>query len=185
MKAEELRLEVPVLEGTTVSYEGTVFKAQGTKGTVEKVLRHPNISITVEGSNVVLLAKNATKREKMNMNTFRAHMNNIMTGANEGYTYELRICSGHFPMSAAVKGTTFELKNFLGEAFPRTLKLKEGAKVTVNGEIITVEALSKELAGQVSADLEKVTKITNRDRRIFQDGIYITKKGNKVLADLK
>ena len=185
MKAEEMRLEVPVLEGVTVSYAETKFSAQGPKGTVEKVLRHPKISITVDGSNVVLLAKNATKREKMNMNTFHAHINNIMTGANEGYTYELKICSGHFPMSAAVKGETFELKNFLGEVSPRTLKLKTGAKVTVGGDIITVEATDKELTGQVSADLEKLTKITNRDRRIFQDGIYITKKGDKVLADMK
>ena len=185
MKVEEMRLEVPVTEGVSVSYADTVFKAEGSKGTVEKVLRHPNISITIDGANIVLLAKQATKREKMNMGTFRAHIKNVMKGAAEGFVYELKICSGHFPMSAAVKGTKFELKNFLGEAFPRTLTLKAGAKVVVNADIITVSANDKEIAGQVSADLEKLTKITNRDRRIFQDGIYITKKGDKVLADMK
>ena len=185
MKVEKMRLEVAVTEGVSVSYADTVFRAKGAKGEVEKVLRHPNIQITVEGDKVILLAKNATKREKMNMGTFRAHINNVMKGSQEGFVYELKICSGHFPMSAAVKGQKFELKNFLGEAFPRTLTLKEGAKVNVNGDIITVESNDKEIAGQISADLEKLTKITNRDRRIFQDGIYITKKGDKVLADMK
>jgi large subunit ribosomal protein L6 len=181
MKVDNMEVEVEVPAGVTVSYANGVLTAKGKAGVVEKVLRNPRIAFTITPEAVVLNAKDATRREKMHIHTFRAHVRNVIKGASEGYTYKLRICSGHFPMSAKITGTTFELKNFLGEASPRKLTLKTGAKITIEGEYIIVESPNKEIAGQISADLEKLTRITNRDRRIFQDGIYIVKKGDKDL----
>ena len=71
------------------------------------------------------------------------------------------------------------VKNFLGEKVPRTLKLKPGAEVKVEGDLIVVESPSKEIAGQVSADIEQLTRRTGYDSRIFQDGIWIVSKGDK------
>jgi large subunit ribosomal protein L6 len=181
MKVDNMEVEVAIPKGVSVTYKDGEFSAVGKAGTVTKVLKNPKIVFDITKEDVILRAKDATRKEKMHIHTFRAHVRNIMKGAQEGFTYKLRICSGHFPMSAKITGTTFELKNFLGEAFPRKLTLKTGAKVTIEGEYITVQSPDKELAGQVSADLEKLTRITNRDRRIFQDGIYIVKKGDKDL----
>ncbi len=181
MKIELYEEKIPVLEGVEVSYQKGIFTAKGSTGEVSKKMINSRIDVFVENSQIILRSKNATRKEKMNINTFRAHINNCMIGAKEGFAYELKICSGHFPMSASVKNEVFELKNFLGENTPRRLNLKSGAKVTINGDVITVESVNKELAGQVAADLEQLTRITDFDRRIFQDGIYITKKAGKVL----
>ncbi len=179
MKIDLYEEKIPILEGVTVTCDKGVVTAKGPFGETSKKLLNSKIHITTDGSFVVLTAKKATRKEKMFINTFRAHINNVMKGAKEGFEYELRICSGHFPMSASVKGSVFELKNFLGENTPRKLELKAGAKVSIEGEIIKVQASNKELAGQVAADLEQLTRITDFDRRIFQDGIFIIKKAGK------
>ena len=61
------------------------------------------------------------------------------------------------------------------------MKIKEGVKVAVEGDKVKVEGTDKELVGQTAANIETLTKIKGRDRRIFQDGIFIINKGGKEL----
>ena len=57
-----------------------------------------------------------------------------------------------------------------------------GTKVTITGTEITIESINKELAGQMAANIEQLTKRTDFDRRKFQDGIYIvTKDGQNII----
>jgi large subunit ribosomal protein L6 len=116
------------------------------------------------------------------MQTFKAHIKNLIRGVMEGHLYKLKICSGHFPMSVSVSGEEFIIKNFMGENVPRTLKLKENVSVKVEGDQVIVESIDKEKAGQTAADIEQLTRVTNKDLRIFQDGIYITFKDGKEIG---
>ncbi len=59
------------------------------------------------------------------------------------------------------------------------MKLKEGVSIKVEGDMINVESIDKGLAGQTAADIEQLTRRTNYDTRIFQDGIYIINKDGK------
>src|SRR3989338_3940685 len=105
----------------------------------------------------------------------------MIKGANEAHQYVLKICSGHFPMTVSINKNELVIKNFFGEKHPRILKIKEGANVKLDGDNINIESLNKEIAGQVAADIEAMTKRAQFDRRIFQDGIYlILKDGEEV-----
>ncbi len=175
MKAD-IQTDIEIPTGVEVSKQGATILVKGPKGEVSKQFVSKKITIAPEGNKISLSVKDATKREKKLFNTFKAHLTHMIVGVLEGHDYKLKICSGHFPMNVSLKGDVLQVKNFLGEAYPRTLKIKQGATVKIDGEFISVSSPNKELAGQVSADIEQLTRITNRDLRIFQDGIYIVEK---------
>lgn len=179
MIKEKLNKEIEIPKGITLSFENNIMTAKGPKGEVKKKLLHPMIDIIIKENKLTITTKKNSKREKKILFTFNAHIKNMIKGASEGFNYKLKICSGHFPMNVTVSKTEVIVKNFLGGKVPKVLKIKEGATVKMNGTEITVDSLNKEIAGQVAADIEKICRITNKDRRIFQDGIYIVNKAGK------
>ncbi|MBI5391714.1 50S ribosomal protein L6 [Candidatus Woesearchaeota archaeon] len=158
-------------------YDNTVH-LEGPKGTLSRTFIHPRFTLSFETPRIFIKStmQKPNRADKMLINTCRAHIRNLIKGTQEGYHAELKVCSGHFPITVAVEGSMFVVKNFLGEKYPRKTSLYPGVKVVVSGETITVDGLDIEAVGQTAACIEQSTRITNRDRRIFQDGCYITKK---------
>src|SRR3989344_7964136 len=97
-----------------IRLEGNLVKVKGPKGELQRNYASNTIKISKEEGVVMLKAKNATKREKTMMNTFKAHIKNMLKGVVEGHKYELKVCSGHFPMNVALNGKEISVKNFLG-----------------------------------------------------------------------
>lgn len=158
---------------------GKEIAVKGPKGEVKMVFNFPGVLVTVEGRQVKLAAKKATRREKKMIYTYKAHLKNLFNGVKEPWVYKLKICASHFPMNAAVSGNEFVIKNFLGEKVPRKMCIKNGVSVKVDGKDITVESIDKELAGNTASEIELLCAVRGRDLRVFQDGIYITEKAGK------
>lgn len=176
MTLYDTNLEIP--QGIEVKVEGQIVKVKGPKGTVEKKLHHPTLVITAEGKELWIRCKikKPNKNNKMQINTFRAHIQNMIVGVQKPYKATLKVCSGHFPITVSMEGNKLLIKNFLGEKSPRKAAIDPGAKVTVQGDQILVEGSDIDAVSQTAARIEQSTRITNRDRRIFQDGCYITAK---------
>lgn len=179
MKLKKLEVEIEIPNGVDVTIAGGLITAKGPKGENKRVLFDPKVKIEKKENKIMVSAVKATKREKRTIGTFSAHIKNIIKGTTERFVYKLKVCSGHFPMTVTATKTDFQVKNFLGESIPRTIKLKHGVDVKVEGDIVVVESSDKEVAGQTAADIEQLTRITNRDRRIFQDGIWLIERFGK------
>lgn len=178
---QHLRAEVSLPEGVTASVDGTTLSVKGPKGESKRALRQKNVSVRVEGQKIIFETKRSTKRDKKMAYSLVAHAKNMARGATETHSYTLKICAGHFPMTVTVSDSKFSVKNFLGEKVPRVLRLKEGAAVKVEGQLIHITSPSKEIAGQVAADIEQLTRRPGFDTRVFQDGCYIIVKDGKEL----
>jgi large subunit ribosomal protein L6 len=176
---EKINEEIELTGGVQASLEKNLLVLKGQKGENQKDFNNPLIQIKVDGNKIKLSSKRLTKREKTLAGTFKAHIKNMIKGATEGYIYKLKICSSHFPMNVSINNDELIVKNFFGEKSPRTLKMKPGVTTKIDGSEIIIESTNKELAGQAAADIEQLTRITNKDRRIFQDGIYIIEKDGK------
>ncbi len=173
-RTETVSIEIP--NGVTIEVIDKKVLVSGSKGKIERTLLEYNVTITKEENQIVLSAKNATKEEKRAMNTFRAHLKNMIRGVQEGFVYKLKICYSHFPINVSISGDGVIIKNFLGEKTPRKSKILDGVKVEVNGDEVITSGINIEKVSQTAANLETATRITNRDRRVFLDGIYITEK---------
>jgi len=88
----------------------------------------------------------------------------------------MEVFYSHFPMQVDVEGEEVVIENFLGERAPRRTEIHGDTDVSVSEEQITLSGPDVEAVGQTAADIEQLTRVTDKDVRIFQDGVYITQK---------
>lgn len=174
-KISILREEIPIPEGITVAVDGAVT-VKGSKGTLERDFNNKKIQIKVEDDNVVVEAHFPKKKDKAMLGTIKSHINNMIIGLTDGFTYKMKIVYAHFPMTVKNAGNKVTIENFLGERHPRTAKIVGDADVQIKGDEVIVSGVNKEQVGQTMANIEQATKIKGRDPRVFQDGIYLVSK---------
>jgi large subunit ribosomal protein L6 len=178
---KDLERVIEIPEGVEVSVSGNEFVVKGNGKEIKKNFDIGKVAAQVKDSKITLNAKNATRRESKMIGTIWAHLKNMIKGVAEDFVYELEICSVHFPMNVNQEDDSIVVKSFLGETTKRVAKIASGAKVEIKGNLITVSSHDIEAAGQTAANLEKATRLTGRDRRIFQDGIFITNKCGRAI----
>lgn len=160
----------------SVEYASGVLTIRKGSASTTKKLSHPLIMFAVNNNTITIATKNQKRNYKKILYTYRAHINNMIKGLNENFVYHLKLCAGHFPITIKVDKNKFIISNFLGEKVPRTANILSEATVKIDKEMITVTSSNKEAAGQTAANIERATFIRGRDRRLFQDGIYIVEK---------
>jgi large subunit ribosomal protein L6 len=182
MKIKNFKEKIAIPQGYDVKVDHDGISISKAGKTVTRRLKHRDVSIGVEEGFIVVSFKSGAKREKTMAGTFAAHIKNMIRGAEKPHVYKMKICSGHFPMTVSANGNKFIVNNFLGEKTPREMKIKDGATVKIEGDIITIESNYIEIASQIAADIERLTRVRGRDLRVFQDGIYITSKDGESVA---
>ncbi|MCM2465575.1 50S ribosomal protein L6 [Methanoculleus oceani] len=168
--------QVEIPPGVNVTLEGNVLTVSGPKGTLARDMRFPQIDLRVEGGEVVVSTTSDKKRFLAMSGTLEAHAKNMIRGVAEGYEYRMKVVYSHFPIQLKLQGNRLEINNFLGEKQPRIAKIIEGVTVKVGNDEVTLTGIDKEKVGNTAANIEHATRITKRDPRVFQDGIYITER---------
>lgn len=178
MTQENLSATINLPEDVSYTVEENKITVKGPEGELTKTLTDKRI--TVKGDNQIqLLYERNSRKHKRLLYTNASRVQNMVRGVTDKFTYNLKVCSGHFPMQVSYNNNTLEIKNFIGESVPRTIEIPQSVNLDLDGEDITLTSVDKEKAGQVAGQIENLCKRPGFDQRIFQDGIYITKKPEK------
>jgi large subunit ribosomal protein L6 len=167
-------LEIP--SGISCDFSNSMLTCKKDSQELKKKIDIPFVKTKIENNKVIFSCDSGNQKQYKTMKSFIAHLKNMFTGLQEGYIYRLESANVHFPMTFKVEGDKLTITNFLGEKTPRFARILPGVKVDIKGSKITVASSDKEAAGQTAANFEKATKIKNRDRRVFQDGIYLVER---------
>ncbi len=172
---------VAITKGVTVDVSGNKVSVSGQKGKLERDFSSPlfagEITIQKTDSSVKVSTDSWRRKTKSEVGTIASHVRNMMSGVTGGYKYTLKSVYMHFPFTVKVSGKDIVISNFLGERAVRKAVIVGDTKVEVKGDEITVTGTDVEAVGHTAANIERASFIRNRDRRVFQDGIFLTSRG--------
>jgi len=176
---KELFQTIDIPEDVEVKIDGDIVETKGVAGENKREFDATNLVLEKKENQIIIGNKKATKKEKKRINTLVSHIKNMIKGVQEKFEYQLKICFSHFPITVEIQENEAIVKNFLGEKIPRKVKIPEGVEIHMDKEKININSVDKELAGQTAANFEMATKVPMKDRRVFQDGIYIINKAGR------
>jgi large subunit ribosomal protein L6 len=152
---------------------------EGPNGSVTRRLWFPDVGVSADNGVVVVESDSEDAKTNATVGTFHSHVQNMVQGVTEGWTYQMEVFYAHFPMQVSVDDDEVVIENFLGERAPRRTPIRGDTDIEVDGEKVTLSGPDKEAVGQTAADIEQLTRVTDKDNRVFQDGVYITSKPSK------
>ena len=180
-KLDHISHSIALPEGASASIAGDVITVSKDGQSLSREFRHHKVEVRTVNGDLEVFVNLPRRSDKALAGTWAAHLRNMVLGIDEGFEYRLKAVFSHFPMSLKVDGKQMIINNLFGEKVPRVAKLPwSPAEVEVrveNKTDVVVRGADREKVGQTAANIERACRIKKRDRRVFQDGIYIVSKG--------
>lgn len=148
------KLPIELKEGTQARIENGFIIVKGPKGELEEKL-HQLVKVDISEKEIkVTVANPKNKKERALWGLFRSLINNMAVGVVEGYEKKLEINGVGY--KAAVSGDKLTLN--VGYSHPVDYALPKGIAVAVEGNIISISGIDKQLVGEVAAQIRKTRK---------------------------
>jgi len=148
------RKPVALPSGVTLEVKNGTVHVNGPKGELTYVLL-PHVTVTVEGSEIVIARQSETKEVKARHGLTRALVANMVKGVSDGFQKELEIIGVGY--KAALKGKVLQLQ--LGYSHPIDYAIPEGIEIAQdekNKNILRIRGADKQMVGQVAAQIREL-----------------------------
>lgn len=160
-----------------------VVTVKGPKGTLVQDV-NPDITVKVEGSEIVVTRPTESKRHKSIHGLYRSLINNMVIGVSEGYKRDLELVGVGY--KASNQGQILELNlgysHNIFMALPQEVSIKTETAKGKN-PIITLESIDKELIGQVAAKIRSLRKVEPyKGKGVRFVGEQVRRKAGKTAA---
>lgn len=147
------KLPIDVPAGVTITVDSSAILVKGPKG--ELTVPHlSDVTVAVEGTEATVTRKDDERIAKAQHGLQRSLLFNAVEGVTKGYEKKLEVNGVGFRVSGG--GQNLEMS--LGFSHPVKYTAPEGIQLTVDKMEITVSGISKQLVGQVAADIRALKK---------------------------
>ena len=176
MTVQIIENKVLIPEDIDLTLHGNKVTVTGKNGTLERDFAHARLNMSYIDKTFRIWAENPKKKHASLVNTIISHIENMIKGVTQGFTYKLKIVFIHFPMTIQVIDNKVIINNFIGERKPREAKIQGKVNVHIEGDDIIVQGINIEDVAQTAANIQQATHIRKKDLRKFLDGIYVYSK---------
>jgi large subunit ribosomal protein L6 len=147
---------IVIPEGVEVKLDQDVLTVKGSKGQLtQSINKLVDVSVDEKEKQVVVSVKKENdSRQKAMWGLFRSLIMNMVLGVTEGFEKKLEINGVGYKANAAGKKLTLNV----GYSHPVEFDIPEGIACTVEGNVITVQGIDKQLVGEIAANIRKVRK---------------------------
>ena len=145
-------IEIPT--GVSVTIENNTVKVKGPKGELSQEI-HALVKVEqVENQLIVSIKDEENHKEKALWGLFRSLVNNMILGVTEGFEKSLEINGVGYKSSMSSKNLILNV----GFSHPVEFAIPEGIECKVEKNVITINGISKQMVGEVAANIRKVKK---------------------------
>ena len=143
---------VAIKEGVSITFEGDIIKATGSKGNL--IFQIPEgVAVKINEGNLTVSLKdknNVTLKPELGLT--RAMIANMVKGVSIGFEEKLELSGVGYRAQVAGKDLTLSV----GFSHPVKITATDGLSFTVAENIITVAGIDKEKVGNMAANIRKI-----------------------------
>ena len=147
------KLPIPVPNGVEVKIGTDVVEVKGPKGS----LSTPVCSLLkyeLADGHVTLTRLEETRESRSQHGLRRTLLATCIDGVTKGFSKALEVIGVGYRV--AVKGNIIELA--VGYSHPVVVEMPAGIKAAVEGQVLTISGLDKELVGEMAARIRRIRK---------------------------
>ena len=147
------KLPVPVPAGVEVKIGTDVVEVKGPKGSLTTPVS-PLLNYELADGHVTLTRREESRESRAQHGLRRTLLANCIEGVTKGFSKALEVIGVGYRV--AVKGNVVELA--VGYSHPVIVDLPDGIKAAVEGQVLTLSGVDKELVGETAARIRRIRK---------------------------
>ncbi len=173
------KLPIQLPSGTTAVLANNILTIKSSKGELHQAI-HNQVTVTLTPEDIKVSVTNPdNKKERAMWGLFYSLIKNMVIGVSQGYEKKLEIQGVGYKVAGGGKAINLSL----GFSHPVNFEMPTGVVAAIEGNIITLTSIDKQLVGETAAQIRRLKKPEPyKGKGIRYVGEQVRRKAGKTAA---